>query len=185
MRGMAREYAAGNSRGPTDVPPAKAAQEGPEGGWRLDCATENTGRPTGTQRIGVVDAVAASQRSGDQRQHLVPPVGPPWRRRGQVDGRRVPAGPGAGRGWPALATRRWSSKAMRIRSGLFCGSICWVLLVSGRVSVPKPLSQIQREPPPVSSRAVPKAVLRWIQAKAIGGDGGQLKTKAPAGSPRA
>ena len=31
-----------------------------------------------------------------------------------------------------------------IRSGLFCGSIYWVLLVSGRVSVPKPLSQIQR-----------------------------------------
>ena len=33
---------------------------------------------------------------------------------------------------------------MPIRSGLFCGSIYWVLLVSGRVSVPKPLSQIQR-----------------------------------------
>ena len=29
-------------------------------------------------------------------------------------------------------------------SGLFCGSIYWVILVSGRVSVPKPLSQIQR-----------------------------------------
>ena len=43
-----------------------------------------------------------------------------------------------------MATRRWSSKTMRIRSGLFCGSICWVLLVSGLVSVPKPLSQIQR-----------------------------------------
>ena len=43
-----------------------------------------------------------------------------------------------------MATRRWSSKRMRIRSGLFCGSIYWVLLVSGRVSVPKPLSQIQR-----------------------------------------
>ena len=43
-----------------------------------------------------------------------------------------------------MATRRWSSKTMRIRSGLFCGSIYWVLLVSGRVSVPKPLSQIQR-----------------------------------------
>ena len=42
-----------------------------------------------------------------------------------------------------MATRRWSSKRMRIRSGLFCGSIYWVLLVSGRVSVPKPLSQIQ------------------------------------------
>ena len=43
-----------------------------------------------------------------------------------------------------MATRRWSSKRMRIRSGLFCGSIYWVLLVSGLVSVPKPLSQIQR-----------------------------------------
>ena len=28
--------------------------------------------------------------------------------------------------------------------GLFCGSIYWMLLVSGRVSVPKPLSQIHR-----------------------------------------
>ena len=50
----------------------------------------------------------------------------------------------AGRISPALATRRWSSKRMRIRSGLFCGSIYSVLLVSGRVSVPKPLSQIHR-----------------------------------------
>ena len=50
----------------------------------------------------------------------------------------------AGRISPALATKRWSSKTMRIRSGLFCGSIYWVLLVSGRFSVPKPLSQIQR-----------------------------------------
>ena len=73
----------------------------------------------------------------------------PALRRGQGDGRRVPAGPGAGarvagRSRPALATRRWSSKRMRIRSGVFCGSIYWVLLVSGLVSVPKPLSQIQR-----------------------------------------
>ena len=60
----------------TDVPPAEAAQEGAQGGWRLDHAAENTGRPTGTQRIGVVDAVAARQRRGDQRQYLVPPVGP-------------------------------------------------------------------------------------------------------------
>ena len=29
-------------------------------------------------------------------------------------------------------------------AGLFCGSIYWVLLVSARVSVPKPLSRIQR-----------------------------------------
>ena len=44
----------------------------------------------------------------------------------------------------ALATRRWSSKTTRIRSGLFCGSIYWVLLVSGRFSGSIPFSQIQR-----------------------------------------
>ena len=59
-----------------DVAPAEAAQEDAQGGWRLDHAVENTGRPTGTQRIGVVDAVAASQRGGDQRHYLVAGVGP-------------------------------------------------------------------------------------------------------------
>ena len=133
----------------TDMPPAKAAQEGAQGGWRLDHAAENTDRPTGAQRIGVVNAVAASQGGGDQRQHLVPRVRPS-RRAAEVKvmvdefpqaqcWARV-----AERSSPALATRRWSSKTMRMRSGLFGGSIYWVLLVSGRVSVPKPLSQIQR-----------------------------------------
>ena len=50
----------------------------------------------------------------------------------------------AGRISPALATRRWSSKRMRIRSGLFCGSIYWVLLFRGRVFATNPLSQIHR-----------------------------------------
>ena len=60
----------------THMASAEAAQEGPEGGWRLDHAAENTGRPTGAQRIGVVDAVAASQRGSGQRQQLVPRVRP-------------------------------------------------------------------------------------------------------------
>ena len=59
-----------------DVAPAKAAQESAQCGWRLDQAVENTGRPTGSQRIGVVNAVAASQRGGDQRHYLVAGVGP-------------------------------------------------------------------------------------------------------------
>ena len=67
-----------------DVAPAEAAQEGAQGGWRLDHAIENTGRPTGAQRTGVVDAVAASQRRRDQGHHLVPRVGPP-RRAAQVE----------------------------------------------------------------------------------------------------
>ena len=68
-----------------------------------------------------------------------------------------------------MATRRWSSKRMRIRSGLFCGSIYWVLLVSGLVSVPKPLSQIQRS-------------TRWLlqglsPRTSFGGFGFNLKSK--------
>ena len=42
-----------------------------------------------------------------------------------------------GRISPALATRRWSSKAIWMRSGCSSGSICWVLLVSGRFAVSK------------------------------------------------
>ena len=50
----------------------------------------------------------------------------------------------AGRISPALLTRRWSSKVIWMPSGWLRGSIYWVLLVSGRFSVQKPLSQIQR-----------------------------------------
>ena len=57
--------------------PSEAAQEGAQGGWSLDHAAENTGRSTGTRRIGVVDAVAASQRGGDHDHYLVAGIGPP------------------------------------------------------------------------------------------------------------
>ena len=50
----------------------------------------------------------------------------------------------AGRISPALATRRWSSKAIWMRSGWLPGSIYRVLLFWDRFSVSKPLSQIQR-----------------------------------------
>ena len=46
--------------------PPEAAQERPQGGGRFDRAVENTGRPPGAQRIGVVDAVG---------HHLVAGVG--------------------------------------------------------------------------------------------------------------
>ena len=49
----------------------------------------------------------------------------------------------AGRISPALLTRRWSSKAIWMRSGWLRGSIYWVLLFWDRFSVSKPLSQIQ------------------------------------------
>ena len=50
----------------------------------------------------------------------------------------------AGRISPALATRRWSSKAIWMRSGWLRGSIYRVLFFWDRFSVSKPLSQIQR-----------------------------------------
>ena len=40
-----------------------------------------------------------------------------------------------GRSSPALATRRWSSKVIWMRSGWSSGSICWVLLFWGRFAV--------------------------------------------------
>ena len=46
----------------TDVAPPEAAQEGPQGGWRLDHAAESAGRPASAQHVGVVNAVAPSQR---------------------------------------------------------------------------------------------------------------------------
>ena len=61
----------------TDVAPPEAAQEGAQRGWRLDRAAQGAGRPPGAQHIGVVDAVAPSQRRRHQRHHLVARVRPP------------------------------------------------------------------------------------------------------------
>ena len=62
-----------------DVAPPEAAQKGSQGGWRLDYASENAGRPAGAQHVGVVNAVAARQRGRYQGQHLVARVRPPRR----------------------------------------------------------------------------------------------------------
>ena len=59
-----------------DVAPPEAAQERPQGGWRLDHTAQNPGRPAGAQRVGVVDAVTASQRRGHQGHNLVSRVRP-------------------------------------------------------------------------------------------------------------
>ena len=58
-----------------DMGPPEAAQEGPQGGRRLDHATDDANRPAGAQRVGVVNAVAASQRRSHQGHHLVASVG--------------------------------------------------------------------------------------------------------------
>ena len=59
-----------------DVAPAEAAQERAQGGRRLDRATQHARRPAGAQRIGVVDAVTARERRGDEGQQLVAGVRP-------------------------------------------------------------------------------------------------------------
>ena len=59
-----------------DVAPPEAAQEGAQGGRRLDHAADGAGRPAGAQHVGIVNAVAASQGRGHQRHHLVAGVGP-------------------------------------------------------------------------------------------------------------
>ena len=58
-----------------DVALPEAAQEGPQGGSCLDCAADGASCSAGTQHVGVVDAVAASQRRCHERHHLVAGVG--------------------------------------------------------------------------------------------------------------
>ena len=58
--------------------PPEAAQERPQGGWRLDYAAERASRPAGAQHVGVVNAVAASQRGGHQGHDLSAGVGSAW-----------------------------------------------------------------------------------------------------------
>ena len=55
--------------------PPEAAQEGSQGGWRLDHASQHPPNPASAQRSGVVNAVATSQRRGHQGHHLVAGVG--------------------------------------------------------------------------------------------------------------
>ena len=62
-----------------DMAPPEAAQEGTQGGWRLDHAAEGAGGPAGAQRVGVVDAVAARQRGGHQSRNLIARIGSAWR----------------------------------------------------------------------------------------------------------
>ena len=62
-----------------DMAPPEAAQERPQGGGRFYHAPQHRGGPPRTQRIGVVNAVAARQRRGHQRQQLVSRVRPPRR----------------------------------------------------------------------------------------------------------
>ena len=67
-----------------DMAPPETAQEGAQGGGRLDRAAQGAGCPPGAQHIGVVNTIAASQRRRNQGHHLVARVGPA-RRIAQVE----------------------------------------------------------------------------------------------------
>ena len=60
------------------VAPPEAAQEGADGGWCLGRETEHPGGALGAQHIGVVNAVAASQRRRNQGHHLIVRIGSAW-----------------------------------------------------------------------------------------------------------
>ena len=119
-----------------------------------------TPSPTSAQRMGCSRRLPARKTSQRPQCSPVPAL-----RRGQGDGRRVPAGPGAGLGWPAGAGRHWPP-GMVVKEDadtrVCLWQIYWVLLVSGRGS--KTIIPDSEEHPLASSRAVPKDVLRWIRA---------------------
>jgi len=55
---------------------AKAAQERAQSRGSLEGEPENSRRPAGSERVCVVDAVAARERRGDEAEDLVPDVRP-------------------------------------------------------------------------------------------------------------
>ena len=133
----------------TDVAPA--AQEGAQGGWRLDRAAQDAGRPTGAQRIGVVGSRRPPARK--RPASVSCRVGPP-RRDAQVEVMvdEFPQAQVMGEGGrsPALATRRWSGDT---------DAVGW-LPVAGARAVQNHYPRFMH---PLG--AVPKALLRWIRAK--------------------
>ena len=151
------------------MPPPEAAQEGPQGGWRLDHAAWNTDPPTSAQRIGVVDAVAASQRGSDQRQHLVPSVRPS-RRAAEVKvmvdefpQAQVPGEGGrqeqAGIGHQAMVVKEDADTVGFVLWQHLLGAPCFRAGFCSKTIIPD-----SEEHPLASSRAVPKTVIRWIRA---------------------
>ena len=79
-RGAPRQSSSTGRCWPTGAYQVDSASERIKLGARPGQGGRETDRPTtGAQHIGGVDAVAASQRGGDQRQQLVPRVGPPRR----------------------------------------------------------------------------------------------------------
>ena len=125
-----------------DMAPPETAQEGPQGGWRLDYAADGASRPAGAQHVGVVNAVSSGQSRSHQRHHLVAGVGSAWGATqvqvpvNQFGQAQMPAQ----RGWqdqPSIGHQAVVVKAIWMRSGWSSASIFWVLLAWGRFPVSK------------------------------------------------
>ena len=147
------------SPGPVGGPGPTGSCAGTSPGWnvpRVDGAltmhpSTKAVRPARSASAASMQS-AARQRRGHQRQHLVASVGPP-RRIAQVKmminefTQAQVLGQGGRKESPALLTRRWSSKAIWMRSGWLRGSIYQVLLVPGRFSVSKTIIPESQEHP--------------------------------------
>ena len=128
----------GPSSGPAPGPPVPATPGSP-GSWRTwphrklrETAPHHAGwrQPSRRwQHVGVVDAVSSGQSRSHQRQPCRQDGLGPARRPGRMPGCGRPRCKAsvAGRIRPALLTRRWSSKAIWMRSGWSSASIFWVL----------------------------------------------------------
>ena len=75
----------------------------------------------------------------------------------------------AGRSRPAFATKRWSSKAIWMRSGWLRDSVYWVLLLWVRFCVSKTIIPDSGELPFASSGGLSHAPVRWIGASGRSG----------------
>ena len=134
-----------------------------EGALTMHPSTE--GGPSRTQRIGVVNAVAARQRRGHQRQHLVSRVRPPRRiREVEVTVNEFTQAHALGQGGrkeqPSIVDRAVVVEGVADTAGWLRGSICWVLLVSGRFPLSKTIIPDSEAHPFASSASLPHAAVR-------------------------
>ena len=133
-----------------------------QGGWRLHRAAQGAGRPPGAQHIGVVNAVAPSQRRRHQRHHLVARVRPP---RGIAQVEALPESCQEAR---CRASRKEQPGIAVVEGdldsvGVVRGSIYWVLLFQGLVFCYKTIIPEAQEHL-LAARTLTRR-LRWIRVR--------------------
>ena len=146
----------------TDVAPPEAAQEGAQGGWRLDRAAQGAGRPPGAQHIGVVNASRPQPAQTPPASSSCPQCSPaPALRRGQGDGRRVPRRPrlprqGGRKEQPGIGHQAAVVEGDLDPVGGGCVAASTGCSFSGAVFLLQTIISDSEEHPLASSRAVPQ-----------------------------